>query len=798
MGLLFDAVRVGRGMAKNRSVWVMLVGILSTCICVNATGLTLVNGIVFSSLPYRSAERLAILTASRADAFVSYSHYQSWDFEPIEDLRTNPLLSGVAAAIPGSLSIRGAGRVRASAVSDDFFSVLGVSPLAGRLFGTSDLRVSRRQVVLAEDLWRGTYGGHSDVLGNTVEINGRPFIVVGVVSRAVRFPDSPDVWIPRGVDSQLGGPTPSPTVVARLRFGVPFADVRADIVRLVKNTWGGRSPRLADSVRLQPLPEALPGKPGELLRLLEMAALLLLVASSVNTAGVILVRQSNQAREFAIMMALGATRRDVVRRIVLECFVLTVLSTTAAVPLTHWLVAGVKSFLPPIHGIEFVQVTWLGLALPAVFVLVVTALAAVIPTTWQWRRTSPRLSLSEMAAPTPPHRVHRSLIAVQTMSAVFLTVGASAIGLAVLRNLETDVGVSTKNVVVVQTELSPEEPATRGRVGNYYQRLEDKLRRGPGALAAGSISSLPGATDTELYVLTIHLEGREPVAGGGIGPKPVYLSATPGYFAAAGSAVVAGRTFNADDGRSSKVAIVSAGVAKALNMNPADLPGRRINLTPAMSDPTWALIVGVVEGELRMWGAEVGPRPAVFVPFVQKLPRTAAFTLVALRTDPLAAVRGIEEAASALDPAVAVFGIRTFESIRAEAIRDRKNTAIAIFGLGVATIAVALIGICGQGIQVVRSRTRELAVRAALGATPLRLRGQILLATAIPATIGVVIGVAASWGAWQLALWHGYDVGNISLASVVPAVVVLGLSLVASSLPVRHRTSLSSLNAFRN
>jgi len=799
MRALADDIRAAvRGLVRQPGYTAVAVLILALGIGANATVFSVLDTIILRELPYRDADRLVLATSRSYDAFVERRHYERWDFEPWPELAESSRFVGVAAAIAGDLTLGGgtAARVRGAAVSRDFFATLGVQPVVGRLFTGADTAATRELAVISERFWLGRLGGARDIVGESLRLNGRSFVVRGVLPRRVQFPGSPDVWIPSGIDSQLGGENPNYAVVVRLRDGVTLSDARAELVRITAEHWPLLS-KEARTVRVLPLRDGLAGAVRPVLLLIASCAMIVLLVSCLNIAGLLLIRVSARDRDLAVRRAIGASRWRLARHVVLESLALSVAGAAVAVPAAIWMAAGASRLLPAtLHGAADVAVDTRVFGAMAVLLLVTALLSAAAPSMAlshsSWVDTLRGIGPSS-AGPVRS-RVRNVLVVAQIAAALVLLVGGLTVVRKVADMMAVDLGVRGDHALVLQLELPRTRYRDREARIQYYRQLEEELSRVPGVRDVGSTDYLPGSQTGLPYVLAIHVEGL-PRSD----TRALDVAATPAYFAAIGLDLLAGRAFRSSDRLDApRVAVASIGVARALGLRPSDLVGRRIDLSPAMPRPTWAEVIGVVARDIRLGGAEDQAKPTVYVPFEQRPPAWSAYTVVrshATRQPPISALRA---AAARIDPDVPLYNVRTFDEVRAASLADRRLLMMLMLALGGIAILQAAVGLYGMMSHAVQGRTREFGIRIALGASPARVRADVLWNGAAFGGTGIAIGAVASLGLWRLVAAHIANIGEIDLWSItgVGAGIVL-VTLAATWLPARRATRVDPVTALR-
>jgi putative ABC transport system permease protein len=274
------------------------------------------------------------------------------------------------------------------------------------------------------------------------------------------------------------------------------------------------------------------------------------------------------------------------------------------------------------------------------------------------------------------------------------------------------------------------------------------------------------------------------------------LSATPGYFAALGIDVVAGRPFaDVDDPRAQPVAIVSELFAQAFRLQPADIVGRRINV--AFGERRWAEVIGVVR-DVKMRGPESDWQPAIYVPFAQTPINATGYVVAKAGTRPEELIPAIRMVAARIDPSLPLYNIRTFDKLRADYLVGRRFAMTTMVAFGGVALGLSSLGLYGVISYLVRVRTREIGIRMALGASPAGVRREVMASGAVHAVAGIVIGVTSALALWTLVSTYVPGLGQVDAGTVAAlSGVVFAVSVSASWLPARRAARVDPLVALR-
>lgn len=682
-------------------------------------------------------------------------------------------------------------RVRRARVSPNFFSVLGSTALEGRPF-TSLPRGTPPAVLSAG--FRDRHFGGGRAVGGTLTLEGTTYEIVAVMPPSFAFPDRDvEVWVPAAFEAGSGRGNVFLSAVGRLRPDPRIETATAELDRLAaglkralpadyrsETGWGAHATRLAGAAL---------ARHGPLLVIVGVAVGLVLLASCVNVANLLLIRAERSRGEMAVRQAMGAGVDDLVRLALIEGLVLAIgggglgllLAASGTDLLSALLPATVPASAPMTGSVVAIAV---GLVLVSgVFFGAAPALvsARVAPGTALRAGTRSRRSRSPAV-----------LASVQVATAVLL-VGASLLLWRTVTELTSvEFGYAIDRTLGFRLSLPATDYATPESRQRLFSSLERRLAALPGVEAVGVTSALPLSDfggGGGVYI--------EDVASDSAALTAVQRPVSPGYFEALGVRLVAGREFTPHDreGRP-RVAIVDAGFARRTWGQPASAVGRRIRFF--FGGDEWNEIVGVVE-PVRVAGPADDSSFQVYVPFAQR-PTAAAH--VAIRMGPGSVGRvvpAIRQELARLDPSLPVYDIATMRDRLAERIA-RERAAVWIFGAFAAvTLVLCLVGIYGVlGLSIER-RTREIGIRIAIGAGPRGVAWLVLRTTAVIVAAGAAVGVCASLGLARLAEGFLFQVGPADPLAHGLALAAIGLVAAAASLrPIGMALAIEPVEALRS
>ncbi|HEY2379085.1 MAG TPA: ABC transporter permease [Gemmatimonadaceae bacterium] len=697
---------------------------------------------------------------------------------------------------------------QAVSVAPSFFPVLGIQPVLGRAFRSDDfLRGAPSVLVITYQVWQRVFGGDRGVVGHVIQVNARPFTVIGVLPEHFVGPTfNADVLLPFNVDAALGRQSSARSrewrSVVRLKPNVSLQNWRSELAVLRSRIQAAHPEiRNAGVVLPTPLHEAIVGSAGPVLRLVMGGALIVLLAACVNIAGLFLSRAAAHRRELGIRTALGAGRGRLIRQTLAETILYGILGGSIGLVLGAALKASLLRIagpmLPRLGDIRIdAGVLLFALAASIVCGVIFGALPALAAT-----RVDVRQTLGDSAARGSSRgasSAHTSsfLVSAQVALAVALVVGASLFVRTFRTLLGTDLGYEMSNhqtsFFLVAGPRYRDPAAQSAFVESFVHRVHTL----PNVTAVGYTVTNPwnGSWISPHF----EIEGRpsEP----GEHPSAILATASTEYFAAMGIRVRAGRGFNAGDTPgNAPVLVISESLAKRYWPNESPL-GARIRLTDfyARSAGDTLLmreVVGVVN-DVRD-DAMSPARQTVYLPAEQT--QIAGGSVVVRTTGDAASLQPlIADAARMLDPKVPVLLPMTLREVRSDIVR-RQNVAMTLTALfAVLALLLAGLGIYGVMAYNVFARTREFGIRSALGASRRAVLGLVLRDGLTTTAVGLIAGLLLAAGLSQFAASLLVGVTAHDPASyIVAGVIAVAVGLAACAVPARAATRIEPVEALR-
>ena len=756
-----------------------------------------IDAVLLQPLPLPGAEQLVVPRTQNVRAGeerdVAYADYEDW--------RTASVFESVAVFRRGTLNVSGstdAEQVRSVAVSEDFFRTLRVTPALGPGFRGEDFRPGPWRVILSHGLWQRRFGGDPTIIGKLVHVGGLPREVAGVLPAHVGYPAEVEVWLANQVspDGRAGLMLRDNfhyESIARLDASKTLAQTQTELTALAQRVAVSDPTTRADiTVEITPLNEWTVGETAaRTLWILFGAVGIVLLISCVNVMNLLLGRTAVRARELAIRTGLGATRARVMRQLITESVVLSVVGGALGVLLALFavrlLVAAAPVDVPRLDAIA-VNGRVLGFAFAAA--LFCSLAFGLLPALHAARTAVASTLATASGRNTWGLRARRgrgALAVAQIALALMLLIGASLLLRSFARLRGTDPGFETGNVLTFSLMLQGERYFTMPW-RTAYNELRDRLAAMPGARSVAFASALP-LGGAGFYDERVVLREGEP----GESVNAVWSVLTPGYFRTLGIPLLEGRDFTTtDDRNATPVAVVNREFVRQLFDGESAL-GRRVR---ARDDEQYLEIVGVVD-DVRFFGAGDPIRPLLYVPHTQD----AMGAMVAvMRTDvsPHTLADEARRVVRAFDDKLGVGSVRTMEDVFSESVAASRFGAQLLGTFAALAFALALIGIYGVLSYDVTQRTRELGIRMALGARRSTVLGLVLRDAGLVVAIGVGLGVAGAWALTRYVRSLLYEVNATDpLTFIGVAATVAAVALAASLVPGRRAAAVDPMRALR-
>ncbi len=818
---MFQDLRYGvRMLLKHKGFTAVAVLTLALGIGANTAIFSVVNAVLLNPLPYSEPERLVMLWERNTELGKERDNPSPGNFL---DLRTQTqIFDSVTAWYETAFTLQGeqdAEQVTAAKVSVEFFQVLRAQAAHGRVFLPNETAgvatgagainsIGDRLVVISDGLWRRRFGTDRDVIGKQITINREPWQVLGIMPAGFAMPSTGvDLWVPwdlaRSYSPQRFPAGPPRDfrflrVLARLNPGTTIEQAENQLNSL----YAGLAESYPKANRgwspgMTMLREEVVGKTQLSLLVLFGAVALVLLIACANVAGLLLARAAARQRELAVRTALGAARLRLLRQLLTESLLLSLLGGALGLCLTaaglDFLVALAPADVPRLSEVT-VDVRVLAFTLG---VSVLTGLLFGLIPAWKGTRTDLTVALKEGGAHGATsgwsqQRWRNALVVAEIALAVVLLAGAGLLVRSFNRLRVVDPGFNTRNLLTMHITL---DGAVYGnRAADYYQQLIERIEALPAVVSAAAVSTLPMNNVGVDFDRPYWREG-EPEPGGNADKVDVRM-ATPGYFKTMGMSLLRGRNFSDQDRRETPaVLIVSESMANQVWPN-EDPVGKRLMLDYNRGKYTYE-VIGVTRG-IRYYGLKSAPRPEVFIPHAQNayLPMNV---VVRTATAPSQLINAVKAEVRALDSTQPVRNITTMEQLLARSLAPERFAMTLLGVLAAIALVLAATGIYGLMSFIVNQRTHEIGVRMALGAQINDILKLVLGQGMRLVALGVALGLVASLGLTRLIAKLLFSVSATDPLTFAASIGLLtAMAVLACWVPARRATKVDPISSLRN
>ena len=794
-----------RSLGRDRGATAFAIGIAGFGIGAGTIVFSLCQALLLRPLPFQEPDRLAWIANGTSENLSA----QTVQVSNLQQLREeNHSFDGIAGFSPfygqGDIRLTGTGepeRVTGVPVTQTFFPLLGVQPLLGRFFDDAESRWNApKTVVLDHGFWQRRFGADPAVVGRSIELDGKPATVIGVLPASIDFAETftpgqrADVFVPFPVSPETDRQGNTLALVGRLRRGVSLAAAQADAAAIGARIKGGRVGDHWQNTlvpRLTTLRARVSGKFTTALLVLSGAVAFLMLLVCANLSNLLLVRGSGRRREMAVRAALGASARDLVRQLLVESLLLG----GAGALLGLLLATGGTRFIARIQGttiplLRDVRVDGVVLGF-TVLVAVLTSVAVGILPALQATSVSVPTALAEGSRGSTSGRsgwIRRAIVVSEVALVCVLLTGAGLLTRSLLRVLEVQPGFVSGNLLVMRVD-PVRVGTTREQRNAYFDAVVREVGGVAGVEALGLTDALPLGDNFGWRRWGASLPGARSESDKPLTPLVRMIDA--GYLATMRIPVHAGRGFTqADNATSEPVIIINDQLAAAIFPGQDPL-GRAIETSGELRR-----VVGVVGG-VRYFALDRDVEPEMYLPVSQG--NFNSMDLVVRGTIPPAALAaGIRGALQRVDPSLPVATYRTMRALVDRSLFARRFIVLLVAGFAVFGLVLSALGIYAVIAYSVSQRTQEIGIRMALGATAGRVRTGILGETGRLVATGVAAGVPLSWMATRAVRGLLYDVGPSDPATFAAVVVILaGVAALAGYLPTRRATRVDPAVALR-
>lgn len=767
---------------------------------------SVVYGILLRPLPYQRSDRLVLVEAERDVSGVRQPVRVYFTLAELDVFRRLPSFESVAFYATDQGVLSADGRIEAiefATVSDTFFSTVRGGFRLGRGLDRSDARTPT--LVISERLWRQAFAASPDVIGRSVILNSSrgdgtqraawrrmPFTIVGVADSGFQFPSPQmDAWTTAEFVRTINPRCCSFSPIARLKDGSTVAQASADGIVLTRELSAANQAANGLRTKIVGLRDALVRSVRPSLLVLFSVVALVLFVTCVNAMHLLIARNTERAREMAVRLALGASRRQLVAQSIIETGLLSTIGGITGILIAIGMIETLKRLKPlDVPRLDAIHVDASVLAFTVAAVTLTTLLTGLVPALQSARSEALRVGGASASQSVAGTRLRRVLTIGELAVSVVLLVGALLLGRSLVRLLHTDLGVEVENAVTASLNLSLNRDLSGAQQIDLVDRLVDDVQTFPGVTIAGIGTVLP-PTESRI-VLT--LRGDQ-----GLSYQSAAIPATPGYFPALGVRLLKGRFFTqSDDDNHPPVMIMSAETARHF-FGDGDPLGRTLSL-PVFRDGKTRnasmTLVGII-AEVKYSGLDRQADNSIFRPFAQQ-PWPNVYLIARTNGDGRALTSALHRRIAQVDPAVVVSKVSTLDAVVLDAASQPRLRALLVACLAGLTLALAAVGLFGVISRSVTRRTNEIGIRLALGASQGNIIAMILREGMTMALAGVALGIATSYAASRMLTAFLFGVTPTDAVSFALASGCLLLfALIASYLPARKATQVDPVVALR-
>lgn len=811
-----EDVRYGlRMLRKNPGFTTVALLTLALGIGANTAVFSIVNGVLLNPLPFPDSDRLVTLFESKPnfrEGSISYPNFLDWQ-------RDNHAFTSIAAYRPDTFSLTSASepeQVRGEMVSADFFSILGVKPVLGRMFTSQEDQLGAGHVVLVSSgFWKRKLASSPDILGSRVVLDGEGYTVIGVIPASFHlllpnFRDNNELYVPIGQWSYPYFRDRSYALgmkgIGRLKPGVTLAQARADMDSVAQNLAAAFPQADAgEGAVLVPLKQKMTGDIKPFLLVLLAAVCFVLLIACVNVANLLLARSTSRTREFAIRAALGAGRGRVVRQLLTESILLAIGGAGLGLLLATWGTRAALTLLP----VTLPRADEVGIDMHVlIFTGVVSIIAGVLfglAPALKIARSNLQETLKESGRGTSGahHRVQGMFVVVEMAMALVLLIGAGLMIRSLMRLWNVNPGFKPNHVLTFSVALPPSNSTLSPDADrSIFRQLHDRLAGVPGVQAVSlSGGAIPFLGDDEEF---FWIDGQPRPATDKDMNWTLRYTVEPDYFKTMTIPLQRGRFLTLQDNEhSGLVAVIDESFAEKY-FSHEDPIGKHLNIK-AIDRPLE--IVGVA-GHVKQWGLDADDKESLhaqlYCPLMQvadkDMQQITSGVDVVLRSDEAhpAALDAIRNAVTTMNSQQFIYNVRSFDEIISKSLAAQRFSMILLGAFAALALLLASVGIYGVISYVVGQRTHEIGIRMALGAERLHILRLILGSGGILALAGVGLGLASALGLTRLMASLLYGVRSTDpLTFVGVAILLIFVALLACYIPARRATKVDPMVALR-
>jgi len=805
-----------RMLRKNPGFACVVVLTLALGIGANTAIFSFVNAVILDPLPFPDSDRLVVIneiTNQGREMSVSLLNFQDWrarvkSFEEIGLVRFDTF---------NLIDIGSSQHLEGQEVTGNYFRILGVQPQLGRTFTEDEEKFGAEPtaMLISDSLWRGPFGGDPNILGRKLNLGGSYFTVIGVMPARFEFVRKSDLWAPVG-----GWFKPNSSwfdrgnhiglrAIGKLKQGISVSQAEVEMRELAAqlaqeypatNSGTGTLTRSLQTMIVHEVRSTL-------LVLMGAVGFVLLIAC-VNVANLSIARGLVREQEMGIRMALGAGRRRLIRQMLNESLLLSVLGGLAGIVCARWLLSALIKLAPPnLPRVADVQLSGRVLLFTAGLTLLTGLIFGLLPA-WSATRTKPAMAFNQggRSSTSGPlrRRLFDSLLVAEIALALMVVTGAGLMTRTMYKIANVDPGFQSDHVLTMRLDLADPKYENNSAQESFRRDALTKVKAVPGVESAAFTLSLPieGSEWGSIFIV-----GDQPVPERSQLLSAAFNPISPEYFQTMRIPLLKGRPFNdADKEQSPAVVVINETMARRLwpNDNPI---GKRVKQGWPESDTPWREVIGVV-GDVKLDGVIDQTPLHVYLP-VSQGPFTSMFLTVRTRVEPQTLNASIQDAVHAVDSQTPLYEVRTMEDRMQRAVVSQRAAMILLSAFALVAMLLAVVGIYGVISWGVVQRTREMGLRMALGALRRDVMWLVLRRCSLLVFAGVSLGLL---GAFALTRVLGASLSEVGpgrtpllfgvkaldpVTFIVAPVLLSVVAILACCLPARRATKIDPLVALR-
>ena len=761
---------------------------------------SVVNGVLLRPLDYPEPERLMVLRETQLPDYPEFSvsplNFLDWE-KQATSFASMAAYGGAPLNFTGDAEPQ---RLIGVRVTGHYFDVYGIKAVIGRtLLPEEDTPGKDRVVFISNPFWQRAFAGDASVLGRSLQLNGEPYTVVGVAPAGFGAASKVDAWVPMAFrPDEVASDTRGAHYISatgRLKPGVTPAQADAEL-KVIAAQLAKQYPdsNKGWSAFAKPLLEYTVRDVHDVLYTLLGAVGCVLLIACANIANLLLSRASARSREISIRAALGAGRARLIRQLLTESVLLSLLGGGAGILLARWgldaLLALAPANLPRVSSIQLDGTVFAG----SMALSVATGLIFGLAPAWLAARTDVNEALKQGTRGSTEGgaqgRLRSALVVLEVAASLVLLAGAGLLARSFVALAHVDPGFNPEHATVMRLTLPAKKYGKPEQRLAFADALIARLTTLPGVQAVGLAQSMPLIND---YVLGFNVEGR-PRGSDAEMPNTNYYSVTPDYFRAMGVRLMSGRLFTAGDNATApRVAIINETMAKQVfpHENPI---GKRINIT--QGNDAWREIVGVVS-DMRHYGVDHATTNQSYEPFAQ-VPFTGLNIVIRTEGDPGPLLGTLRPTVYAVDKDQPVGSVRPLEDILSDSISRQRFTMTLLTVFSLVALLIAAVGIYGVMAYNVTQRTSEIGIRMALGAQPADVLRLVFAQGSKLVGLGLVLGLVIAFAgarAVESILFNTSAHDPLTLAGIT--LLLAAVAALACLLPARRAARVDPIVALR-